>query len=73
MFTSIPYDEGWKLKVDGEKKNYIKVLNGFIAVELEEGQHIIEFKYTPPGFKCGIIISLISLCFLIYRNMKYRR
>lgn len=73
MFTSIPYDEGWKLKVDGEKKNYIKVLNGFIAVELDEGQHEIEFKYILPGLKYGIIISLASLCFLIYGNIKHRR
>lgn len=73
MFTSIPYDEGWKLKVDGEKKNYIKVLNGFIAVELDEGQHEIEFKYILPGLKYGIIISLASLCFLMYGNIKHRR
>ena len=73
MFTSIPYDEGWTLKVDGKKYDYIKVLNGFIAVELDKGQHKIQFKYVPPGLKIGILISLLSLGFLILKLKKRRQ
>ena len=74
LYTSIPYDEGWTLKVDGKDCEYIKILNGFIGVELEEGQHNIEFKYKLPGFKVGLSISIISLialgCIGIYNYKK---
>ena len=65
LYTSIPYDEGWILKVDGKDCEYIKILNGFIGVDLEEGQHNIEFKYKLPGFKVGLSISIISLIILV--------
>lgn len=65
LYTSIPYDEGWTLKVDGKDYEYIKILNGFIGVDLEEGQHTIEFKYKLPGFKVGLSISIISLIALV--------
>ena len=76
LYTSIPYDEGWTLKVDGKDCEYIKILNGFIGVDLEEGQHTIEFKYKLPGFKVGLSISIISLiilvCIGIYNYKKKR-
>ena len=76
LYTSIPYDEGWTLKVDGKDHDYIKILNGFIGVDLEEGQHTIEFKYKLPGFKVGLSISIISLiilvCIGIYNYKKKR-
>ena len=76
LYTSIPYDEGWTLKVDGKDYDYIKILNGFIGVDLEGGQHTIEFKYKLPGFKVGLSISIISLiilvCIGIYNYKKKR-
>ena len=76
LYTSIPYDEGWTLKVDGKDCEYIKIFNGFIGVDLEEGQHTIEFKYKLPGFKVGLSISIISLiilvCIGIYNYKKKR-
>ena len=61
MYTSIPYDDGWRLKVDGQDYEYEKILNGFIGVELAEGQHQIELKYELPGFKVGCLISAFSI------------
>ena len=53
MYTSIPYDEGWSLKVDGEEYDYFKILNGLIGVKLQPGEHKIEFKYKLPGLRTG--------------------
>jgi uncharacterized membrane protein YfhO len=61
LFTSIPYDEGWSVKVDGKECGYYKILEGFIGVDMEAGQHTVEFVYTPKGFKAGVLISIISL------------
>lgn len=61
LFFSIPYDEGWKLTVNGEPKAYESVQGGFIGLFLEDGDYEISLTYLPPGFKIGSIISFISL------------
>lgn len=60
LFTSIPYDEGWSIKVDGQEIKYKKVCDSFIAVPLEEGHHTVEMVYMPKGLMTGILISVIS-------------
>jgi uncharacterized membrane protein YfhO len=64
LFMSIPYDNGWRITVDG-KSERIKRLGGFIGVNLDKGEHIISLSYLPAGFKAGCIISSISLLFLL--------
>lgn len=61
LFTSIPYEDGWTILVDGQEVDYYKVLNGFIGFDLDEGYHTIEMKFFPPGLKVGAIISIISI------------
>ena len=74
MFTSIPYDEGWTVKVDGEKIEYQKVCGSFIAVEMETGEHEVEMYYTPRGLKPGIIISAVCLVlFLVFSKFCSRQ
>ena len=74
LYTSIPYDEGWKIKVDGQDVEYIKLLDGLIAVQLNEGNHVIEFKYKTPGLTAGISISIVTFIIVIIREVfkKYR-
>lgn len=62
LFTAIPYDEGWKVYVDGTETETHAVLgNAFMALELEPGYHELEFEYEAPGMKAGIGISTASL------------
>lgn len=61
LYTSIPYDTGWTVYVDGKKTNYYILLDSFIGLDLKEGKHTIEFKYIPKGFIPGIIISGAAL------------
>lgn len=65
LFTSIPYDEGWAVTVDGEKKETRKVFDAFLGIELKPGNHVVELTYIPKGLKAGIFISLSSLTVLI--------
>lgn len=64
LFTTIPYIEGWKAKVDG-KQAKIENSNGFITIKLDEGTHNIELKFSSKGLKEGIMISIISLIIFI--------
>lgn len=77
LYTSISSDNGWKVYVDGKLTNFIKINDALIGLKLEEGEHIIEFKYSTPGLKEGIVISGISILvcsiiFLVKRKNKYR-
>ncbi|MDE5965816.1 MAG: YfhO family protein [Lachnospiraceae bacterium] len=62
LFTSIPYDDGWRVYVDGIEYDITELLDGFIGVELEKSTHKIEFKYTTDGLKYGIILSVAGWC-----------
>lgn len=66
VFTTLPYDEGWKVFVDGEQIEYIKALEAVIAFEINGvGEHTVEFKYAPKTFTLGLTISLLSLVLFI--------
>lgn len=65
LFTSIPYDEGWTVYVDGKKTEYYKICNAFIGVDMSPGEHKIEMVYVPKGLYIGIAISFISLVILL--------
>ena len=73
MFTTIPNDKGWKVYIDGKEVKHYEVLNGFIATDIEEGSHIVEFKYKTPGLKVGIVVSLISFITLLIYELKRRK
>ena len=66
IYTSIPYDEGWTVKIDDRKVEYVKILDGLIGVDVDteefsEGEHVIELKYKVPGLMVGIVISFLAL------------
>ncbi len=66
MYTSIPYDSGWKVYVDGNKVKPTKICDdALLGVMVTPGTHKIEFKYCPKGFVPGIIITIISLLVLL--------
>ena len=71
LLLTIPYDEGYKVYVDGKKTNYYKMLDAFIGVDLESGIHDIKIKYIPSGLKIGFLISLTTfISFVIYILVK---
>jgi uncharacterized membrane protein YfhO len=65
MFLSIPYSEGWKVKVDGEKVDTFPVHTTFTGFLIEPGEHTIEMNYIPVGFIPGASISILSLLITI--------
>ncbi len=73
LFTTIPNDKGWKVYIDGKEVKHYEVLNGFIATDIEEGSHMVEFKYKTPGLKVGIVVSLISFITLLIYELKRRK
>ena len=65
FFTSIPFDEGWKVLVDGQEVKGRKIFNAFLGFDLPEGSHEISLTYYPPGMTWGLWITVLSLVLLI--------
>lgn len=68
LYTSIPYDEGWSIVIDGknvESENIVALGDALIAVKVAKGNHEINFKYTPKGLSTGLKISAVSLFIVI--------
>ncbi|MDO4633113.1 MAG: YfhO family protein [Eubacteriales bacterium] len=65
LFFSIPYSRGWTAKVDGKKMKLYRSNENFMSLELEEGEHHVELKYTTPGLKPGIWMALCGMAVLI--------
>ncbi len=64
LYTSIPYDNGWSIKVDGEAvphNSIIKIGDSLIGINVSKGEHTIEFSFMPQGLMLGIYISAGAL------------
>lgn len=67
VYTSIPYEPGWSIKVDGKKVDYHKFAGGLICFDVQKGMHELSMTYTPPGVITGLIISasaVAAMCLL---------
>ena len=68
VMTTIAYDKGWKVLVDGQEVETHKALGSLVSfyVDGESGQtHTVELIYSPNTFWIGLTVSLISIGILI--------
>lgn len=84
LFTTIPYDAGWRIQIDGKTVAPVKTLESLLAVDitaLSEGEHTITMRYLPDCLLIGAGISLLGVllfvltCVLasLYRRRKAAR
>lgn len=67
VLTTLPYDEGWKIYVDGNEIEYSNALDALIAFEIEgAGVHTLEMKYAPKTFTLGLTVSVLSLLLFVF-------
>ena len=65
LLFSIPWDEGWTCRIDGEKVEIEKSLSLFMTVTASPGEHTFELRFVPAGLKTGLILIALSLVGLI--------
>lgn len=65
LFLSVPFEEGWKIYVDGNRANKLKANYGFTAIDISAGQHDIKLDFIPPLLKEGTLVSIFSLLILV--------
>lgn len=62
--TTIPYDKGFEITVDGKKQNFEKVNTAFLGFPINKGEHHIVIKYEAPFKIVGLAVSGIG--FIIF-------
>ena len=65
LVTSVPYEEGWRLTVDGTEQKIHELTGGvLISVPLKAGEHHIRLDFRPPGIAAGAAVSGIAIVLL---------
>ncbi len=65
VLTTIPYDAGWIVTVDGEAVETYETLDALLAFDTTPGAHEVEMVYRPVSYVSGRAISLISLALFV--------
>lgn len=75
IYTSIPYDSGWKVYVDSKEVTPEAVGKGRgdksnedvcqLIIPITQGEHTVKLKYTPNGIKQGAVISITAFAVLV--------
>ncbi len=71
IVTSIPYDVGWHIRLDGHKVHASDIgtyADTFLTIQAPEGEHHLEMYYLSPGIVPGLLILLITLMLLLVVN-----
>lgn len=64
LLLTVPYDTGWTITVDGQETKFYSIGKALTGVHVSAGSHTIAMKFTPPGFKLGLVLSLV--CVFLY-------
>lgn len=61
----LPYDEGWKITINGNPIEYIECNGGMIGFNVNEGNNEIKMYFMPKGFKLGLILTTVGTCIFV--------
>ena len=74
IYTSIPYDKGWKVYSNGKEINTYKINNSLLGFDLNKGENNITLKYTANNIDIGLAISIttgiLTTTYLIIKRKK---
>lgn len=65
LITSIPYDEGFEIRLNGEKISMEKVNTAFLGAKVPKGRYTVEISYQAPGKKLGFVCTGVGILLLL--------
>lgn len=65
LFLSELAYPGWEVIVDGHLKQIYPANYLFMAVTLDQGVHVVEFRYRPQSVMLGLVVSVISVALVV--------
>lgn len=73
LITSIPYDKGFHIYIDGRETESRRVNKAFLGARVTEGRHEVRIVYEAPGWKLGLFVSGIAGAVLLADGARKRR
>ena len=77
LVLSVPYEEGWHVKINGVETTGELFGGCLAAFDLEPGEYTIEMKYRPVGAVAGMLVSTLSFVtfagIMMWRRKKDKR
>ncbi|MEG0255201.1 YfhO family protein [Vagococcus sp.] len=75
LMTTIPYDKGWTVKVDGKKVPTKDFKKAFLTFSVPKGKHEVTMSFLPPGLLIGVLlfisgIGIFSVYYIFVLNKK---
>lgn len=64
LITSIPYDEGFEIHINGEKTSVEKVNTAFVGAKVPKGKCTIEISYKAKGKTLGFLCTGVGILLL---------
>ena len=64
IYTSINYDTGWSVYIDGQKaseEDIVSIGDALLGVRVTKGSHTVTFQYMPDGLLLGAVLSVLAL------------
>ena len=65
LVLSIPYENGWTAYVDGQETELLRANMMYRGLELTPGEHSIELRYTIPGMKISLLVSVTGIVIFV--------
>ncbi len=69
FWSSIPYEEGWKIKVNGRRCKPVEIYDSLMYIPIDDnitGEVTVDMVFIPKGINIGLLISIISVAVLIF-------
>ncbi len=72
--TTIPYDEGWNVYVDGKKVEVCRTADALLGFRIDgAGEHTLEMRYMPHTVSFGLAVSIVAILIFVVLLVLYRR
>lgn len=73
LFTTISWEPGWTVYVDGVKTEPVKIADALIGVPMTAGEHTVEMKFFPAGMALGMILSIAGIAVIVFIGFTEKR
>ncbi|MBO0473353.1 YfhO family protein [Enterococcus ureasiticus] len=68
LFTTIPADKGWQVKIDGKLVPIRTINDGLLSISVPAGKHQVGFIYLPQGVLTGTVLFIFCVtAFSVYQ------
>ena len=66
VMTSMVFDKGWTVKVDGHKVDTYTIGNSMLSFDVTAGTHDITLTFFPTGLLYGIVLFVLGVLALVF-------